>query len=212
MDEMKDFPALAGIEESEGQVVELSFKRKDVELSGNGGIDFDGFLSDTLSPCLGQVMQRAQIMQPIGKLDHKHTQTPARTQEDLAVSQVLYSGFVQPVAPQLRAPVDQFRHGIAELTLDVFRIDLRYVFDYVMKQSSGKQMRVFESQFPGKDLGNRAGMADIGGPRPAPLPFVELIRKFKSTKKNGILSIVRIQALVHARTVVFQIKKSGLFS
>jgi hypothetical protein len=54
-------------------------------------------------------------------------------------------------------------------------------------------------------------MADVWSPRPAPLTFVELIRKFESTKKNSILSIVRIQALGHARTIVFQIEGSGLF-
>jgi hypothetical protein len=154
MDEIKDLPALSGIEESESQMVEFSLEREDIEFAGNGGIDFYGLLSDTLSPGLGQVMKRAQIMQPIGKLDHKHTHTSARTQKDFAVSQILHSGFVQPVASQLRTPVDQFRNGIAELTLDMFRSDFRHVFYYVMKQSGGKQMRVLESQFPSEDFGD----------------------------------------------------------
>ena len=78
MDEVKDLLALSWIEIGKGQVVKFPFEGEDIELGGNGRVNFDGLEGNALPLGLGQMVQRAQIVQPVGQLDDEHAKAPAR--------------------------------------------------------------------------------------------------------------------------------------
>lgn len=190
-------------------MVEFPLEREDVELCGDGRIDLDGLLGDSLPFGLGQVVQSTQIMEPVGEFYDEYAQTPARAQENLAVCEVLERGPVEIVSRQLGTPINQLCNHHTEPVLYVVEGDRRNVLNHIMEESGCKQVGVSESQFPDENLGYGTGMTDIGRARSSTLTFMELVRKLDGMEKNMVLLIPVIQELGYAGTIVFQIKEMG---
>jgi len=114
LDVVQDLLTLPGIEIRERQVVEFALEGVDVELGGDGSIDIDGFPGNAVPIWFGEMMEGAQVVQPVGELDQENTQAPAGAEEDLAVGQILDRCPVQMTALKLGTAVDQFGYHLAE--------------------------------------------------------------------------------------------------
>ena len=83
---------------------------------------------------------------------------------------------------------------------DKFRGDLFHVLHRVMQHCSGKGFRIRNAKFLYQDLGNQAGMADIGLPGFSFLVLMGLHGKGKGFPKKFGLSFLIAEIVFHAVT------------
>ncbi len=67
-----------------GEIFELGFQPGNAKAIGEGGVNIQGFLANPALLVFGQVFQRAQVVQPVGKFDENHANVFGHGQNHLA--------------------------------------------------------------------------------------------------------------------------------
>ena len=169
-DHCLDLLELARMQRLECEVLQLPLHRVDTEPVRERRIDLERLfrLLDLL--LLAEVLDLAQVVQPVGQLDQDHTHVCRHRDDQLPV--VLGLGLLTALelhARQLRDALDELRNLVAELGTDTFQLDVG-VLDDVVQERRGDRL-VVESEL-GADLGDPPGVEHELLTRTALLPLV----------------------------------------
>ncbi len=171
-----------GIDITEGQIFEFAAHLAHAETVGQRSVDFKGLACNLLPADLGQMLQRAHVVQPVGQFDQHHANVIHHGEDHLAdvLGLALFTaGEVDLV--DLGHTLDDMRHMLAEFPLNIFG-GHRRVFDGVMQQTrrdgGGIQLHV------GQHNGHFQGMNQIGFTGGPHLAFMVLQRKLIGLANN----------------------------
>ena len=155
VDRFFDLLVADGIEEAETQVFEFAANFSHAQAMGDGCVDFQRFFGDFALALGLQVLERAHVMQAVGKLDEHHADVVDHGQHHLAqIFGLLLFARGEIDFADLGDAFDDVRHLLAEFFADVDDGD-RGVFDRVVQQAGGDGNRVHlhfrqdESNFQG---------------------------------------------------------------
>ena len=131
-DHCLDLLELAGMQRLECEVLQLPLHRVDTEPVRERRIDLERLfrLLDLL--LLAEVLDLAQVVQPVGQLDQDHAHVRRHRDDQLAVVLGLrLFAALELHARQLRDALDELRDLVAELGTDAFQLDLGVLDDVV---------------------------------------------------------------------------------
>jgi hypothetical protein len=130
-----DLLVLARVQRLERQVLELPFERVNAEAVGERRVDLERLLRLLDLLLLAEVLDLAQVVQPVRKLDQDHTRVLGHRHDQLAV--VLRLRLLPALeldAGQLRDALDQLRDLVSELAADVIELDVGVLDDVVQQR------------------------------------------------------------------------------
>ena len=157
----------------ETQVFQLALDLRNTQPARERRVDVQRFLRHFDLPLFGQKIQRTHIVQAVGKLDDDDTDILRHRDEDLAeVFRLLLFARLEYDLVQLGDAGDEAEDLVAELAADVLLGDGRVLDDVVQKcrrDGGAVQPQLHE------DLGDGAGVDEVGLPRGALLPAVRLL-------------------------------------
>ena len=142
VDHRLDLGVLARVERLEREVLELPLHRVDPEPVRERRVDLERLARLLHLLLLAEVLDRAEVVQPVGELDEDDPEVLGHRQDHLPV--VLRLGLLAALeadARQLRDAVDELRDLVAELGLDVVERDVG-VLDDVVEQRRGDRLVV----------------------------------------------------------------------
>ena len=125
-DHLLDLLVLARVERPEREVLELPLERVDAEPVGERRVDLERLARLAHLRLLAHVLDRAQVVQPVGELDQDHAHVLGHRDDELAV--VLGLGVLAALEldpRQLGDALDELRDLLAELGADVLDLDAR---------------------------------------------------------------------------------------
>ena len=159
------------VEHLEAQVLQLPFDTAHTQPVRDRRIDLHGFERLVALLALGQELERARVMQPVGQLDQDDADILGHGEEHLA--QVLELLLLLGIAQHAQAgnAVHQLRDRRAKLVFDLLVAELR-ILDAVVQQRGADRIRI-QPHF-NHDLGHRDRMDDI---RLAVFPLLPLVRR-----------------------------------
>ena len=180
-----DHLVVAWIEMLERQVFQLPLDVCQTEAVCERGIDVQRLPCQALLLLLRQVLQRAHVVEPVGKLDEHDADVIDHRQEHLAVILRLRHLMALEDVRDLRCPVNDLCNGVSELLADVLDLVLS-VFGNVMEQCSCHG-DVIQRDFFGDDLGDFVGMVKEGLARGTHVMTVGIKAEFKgAADKVGV--------------------------
>ena len=141
-DHLLDLLVLARMQRLEGEIFELPLERVDTEAMRERCVHLERLARLLELLLLAEVLDRPQVVQPVGELDQDHAQVFGHRHDELAV--VLRLGVLATLeldARQLRHPLDEGCDLVAELRPYLFDVGAG-VLDDVVKQRSGKRRLV----------------------------------------------------------------------
>ena len=161
---------LARMHVPERQVLELVLEAAHAQAVGDRRVDLHRLLGDGHLALVGEVLQRAHVVQPVGELDQHHAQVADHRQQHLAegLRLLLLFGYVS-IPGDFGDAVDQLRDVLAEHLLQLLLCG-QGVFENVVQQADGNR-RLIEVQIC-ENVGNVERVDQIGFPRTAHLPAV----------------------------------------
>ena len=130
-----DLPEGLGLQQLEGQILQLPLEPSNPEAIGQGGIDLAGFPGDALAFLLAQGTEGAHVVQAVRQLHQHHADVAGHGQEHLA--QVLRLGLgavVEMNAAEFGDALHQGPHLHPEMLLDLLRGDVG-VLDHVVEEA-----------------------------------------------------------------------------
>ncbi len=158
LDLLHQCPVVVRLQELEREVLELAADPRHAEPVGERRVDLPRLLRDRALLLGREVLQRAHVVQAIGQLHDDHPCVPRDGQQQLAVVlRLLLGRGPEGQSGDLREPIHDVRHLIAEILADVLEGDLG-VLSYVVQQRGGDRDRVH--LLPHQDLGHRDGVRD----------------------------------------------------
>ncbi len=169
-DHLLDLLVLARMERPEREVLELPFDRVDAEAMGERRIDLERLARLAHLGLLPHVLDRPQVVEPVGELDQDHAEVLRHRDDELAV--VLGLGLLAALElnpGQLGDALDELRDLLAELALDVLDLDAG-VFDGVVEERGGDRRLVHPE--PDEDHRDAPRVIDELLARAAQLPVV----------------------------------------
>jgi hypothetical protein len=155
----------------------------DTEAVSERGVDVEGLAGDAVAFPLGQGIDRAHVVQPVGELDHEYPPVARHRHEELAHGGgllCLLRPETQPV--QLRDPVDDVGHLRAELPSDLVQLDLGVLHSVVQEGCAGADG--VETEL-GHDRRHCHRMGDVGLARGPPLALMGLRRHAVGSPHDG---------------------------
>ena len=171
-DLLLDIPEGLGLEDLEGQVLQLPLEATDAQAVRQGPVDLTGFPGDALLLLGLQRPQGAHVVEAIRQLHEHHADVTGHGQEHAAQVFGLGLGLVGEVnATQLGDPLHQAPHLRAEVLLDLLGRDLG-VLHHVMEETGGDHPGT-RTDVP-QQIGDGDRMADVGLTAGPHLAVVEL--------------------------------------
>jgi hypothetical protein len=140
----------------EGEILELPFERMDAETVRERRVHLECLLRLLHLLLLAEVLDLAQVVQPVGELDQDHPRVLGHRDDQLAV--VLRLGLLARLemdARQLRHALDELGDLVAELGADFVDVGIR-VLDDIVEERGGDRL-VVEPEL-GADLGRAPRM------------------------------------------------------
>ena len=174
-DHRLDLVVLAGMEGLEGEVLELPLERVDAEPVRERRVDLERLAGLLHLLLTAQVLDRAQVVQPVCELDQDDADVLRHRDDHLAV--VLGLGVLAALevdARQLGDAVDELRDLVPELGAELLEVDLGVLDDVV--QERGCDRLLVQAEL-GADLRHSERVVDevlAGAPL---LAFVALARR-----------------------------------
>ena len=149
-DHRLDLVVLARVQRLEGEVLELPLERVDAEPVRERRVHLERLARLLHLLLAAQVLDRAQVVQPVGELDQDDADVLRHRDDHLAV--VLGLGVLAALevdAGQLRDAVDELRDLVAELGAQLLELDVGVLDDVV--QQRGRDRLLVEAEL-GADL------------------------------------------------------------
>jgi hypothetical protein len=169
-DHRLDLLVLARVQRLEGEVLQLPLERVDAEAVRERRVDLERLLRLLHLLLLAEVLDLAEIVEPVGELDQDHARVLGHRHDQLAVVLRLRLLAALELDPgQLRDTFDELRDVLPELGPHVAELDVGVLDDVVEERC--RDRLVVEPQLR-TDLGSAPGMQDELLARPALLPLV----------------------------------------
>ena len=169
-DHLLDLLVLARVERPEGEVLELPLERVDAEPVRERRVDLERLARLAHLRLLAHVLDRAQVVEPVGELDQDHADVLGHRDDELAVVLGLrLLAALELDARQLGDALDELRDLLAELGADVVDLDAG-VLDRVVEERGGERRLVHPQA--GEDLRGAPRVVDELLARAAQLPVV----------------------------------------
>ena len=157
-DHRLDLVVLARVERLERQVLELPLERVDAEPVRERRVDLERLARLLELLLAAQVLDRPQVVEPVGELDEDDARVLRHRQDQLAVVLGLRLLAARELdARQLRDALDECRDLLAELEPDLVDLDVGVLDDVV--EQRGRDRRLVEVQL-GADLGHAERVVD----------------------------------------------------
>ena len=155
---------------AEGQILHLLVNAVEPEPVGDRRVDFQGFARNALAFLRVHRVQRAHVVQAVGKFDQHDAHVTRHRQQHLAeIFRLRFFLGIELDAVELGYAVNQLGHRPAELFGNLVFGDFS-VFDDVVQQGRGQCLRI---QMPlTENAGDRQRMCDVRFPGLAELAFV----------------------------------------
>ena len=169
-DHRLDLGVLARMQRLEREVLELPLQRVDAEAVRERCVDLERLARLLHLLLLAEVLDRAQVVEPVGELDQDHADVLRHRDDQLPV--VLGLGVLAALEldpGQLRDALDEVGDLVAELVLDLLGLVLG-VLDDVVEERGGDRLLV-ELEL-GEDLRDAERVVDELLARAALLPLV----------------------------------------
>ena len=177
-------PESLGLQDLEGQILQLPLEAADAEAVGQGGVDLAGLAGDALLLLGLQGAERAHVVETVGQLHQHHADVAGHSQEHAAQVLGLGFGLVGEVnAAELGHPLHQGPHLGAEAGLDVLRGDLG-VLHHVVQKAGGDHRRT-GADVP-QEIGHRNRVNDVGLAAGSKLPRVKLEGEVEGGRQQGL--------------------------
>ena len=192
---MLNLPEGIGLQQLEGEILQLPLEAADAEPLARGGVDLPGLAGDALLLLGLERTECAHVVEAIGQLHQHHTDVAGHRQEHLA--QVLRLGFgsiVEMNAAELGDPLHQLAHLSTEMLLDLIRRDVG-VLDHVVQEAGGDDTGA-GADVP-EQIGHGHRVDDVGVATGPELALVELESEIKGRDQQGFR--IRGAALADAR-------------
>ncbi len=171
IEELGQLTEALGLEDLEGEILELPLHLPDAEPLGQRGVDLHRLAGDADLLVGRQPVQRPHVVEPVGELDQDDPDVLGHRQQHLAdVLGLLLLVAVRAELGQLRDPVDELGDLGPELLLDVGQAVLRVLRD-VVEERRLDGGRVDPEL--GQDLGRRDRVRDV---RLAGRPLLAVVR------------------------------------
>ena len=157
-DHRLDLRVLAGMEDLEREVLELPLERVDAEPVRERRVDLERLLRLLHLLLLAQVLDRAQVVEPVGELDQDDADVLRHRDDHLPV--VLRLGLLAALEGrpgQLGDALDELRDLGAELGAELVELDLGVLDDVVQERRRDRLLVEVEL---GADLRDRPRMVD----------------------------------------------------
>ena len=157
-DHLLDLLVLARVERAEGKVLELPLERVDAEPVRERRVDLERLTGLAHLRLLAHVLDRAQVVQPVGELDQDHPDVLGHRDHELAVVlRLRLLAALELHSRQLGHALDELRDLLAELGPDVVDLDPG-VLDHVVQERGGERRLVHPQA--GEDLRRAPGVED----------------------------------------------------
>ena len=175
-----------GIEHFEAAVLEFALDAGHAQPVRERRVDVARLLGDAARALALQVLDGAHVVQAVGELDEDDAQVARHGQQHLAeVLGLRRLAAVEVQARQLGHALDQRRHLLAEMLLDVGERDLG-VLDHVVQQRGARQRRVEPVlEQVEQDAAHLDHVRQVGLARIAALIAVRVARRSRSRRRAG---------------------------
>ena len=195
-DHLLDLLVLARVQRLEREVLELPLERVDAEAVRERRVDLERLPRLLHLLLLAEVLDRAQVVEPVGELDQDHAHVLGHRHDQLAVVLGLrVLAALELDARQLRDALDERRDLVAELGADVLDLDAG-VLDDVVEQRGGER-RLVELQL-GEDLRDAPRVVDELLARAAQLALVGRARRRRTRASSSSRSTSGLYASTSA--------------
>ena len=157
---------------AEAEILQLGLELVHAQALRNRRVDLQGFQGNATARLRLHGAEGSHVVQTIGQLDQNHAQVACHRQQHLA--EALGSGFLATLEVELVEfgnPVNQFKHGAAELVVQAFGGDIG-IFEGVMQDRGNDGFDIHAKL--GEDAGHRDRMGDVGL---AAAPGLALVRQ-----------------------------------
>jgi hypothetical protein len=149
-----------GVEVPERDVLELVLDLRHPQPAGDGGVDVEGLAGDPLAPVLGQVLEGAHVVQPVGELHQDDADVVDHGQQHLAVGLGLaLLGRGEGDLGDLGDSLHDVEDVRAEVLLDLLRRG-EGVLEHVVEEADRDADRVHAHL--GEDRGHLEGVDEVG--------------------------------------------------
>ena len=171
-DHLLDLLVLARVERPEREILELPLERVDAEPVGERRVDLERLARLAHLGLLAHVLDRPQVVEPVGELDQDHPDVLGHRDDELAVVlRLRLLAALELDAGQLRDALDELRDLLAELGADVLDLDAG-VLDRVVEERGGDRRLVHPQA--GEDLRGAPRVVDELLAGAAQLPVVRV--------------------------------------
>jgi hypothetical protein len=173
------------VQRLEREVLELPLQLVDAEAVRERRVDLERLLRLLDLFLLAEVLDLAQVVQPVRELDEDHADVFRHRDDHLpVVLRLRLLARLELHARQLRDPVDELRDLVAELGAHLLELDARVLDDVV--EQRGRDRLLVHAQ-PGEDQRDAVRMVDEVLPRTPLLPVVRLRRKQEGPRQQVLV-------------------------